>query len=193
MILISIVDLELYCCKFYDKDIEVKHTYFLIIPTDKDNTSIDINYNPNVQPINDAVKQWLRQSWYHHSVIEKYRLIQPKTVFPYQAKTPLKNCGQSGQRKVKTSAIHHYSSTSIMTRSNRRKNCKRVKKLIKKLRYDCFNLEKHYNENITKLHMQLLDKEYYLSSILDFMKGYYRSPWDTAVYRGFRNMCFDDN
>ena len=47
MILISIVDLELYCCKFYDKDIEVKHTYFLIIPTDEDNTSIDINYNPN--------------------------------------------------------------------------------------------------------------------------------------------------
>ena len=80
-----------------------------------------------------------------------------------------------------------------MTRSNRRKNCKRVKKLIKKLRDDCFNLEKHYKEKITKLHMQLLDKEYYLSSILDFMRVYYRSPWDTAVYRGFRNMCFDDN
>ena len=44
-----------------------------------------------------------------------------------------------------------------------------------------------------KLHIQILDKEYYLSSILDFMRGCYRSPWDTAVYRGFRNMCFDDN
>ena len=31
-------------------------------------------------------------------------------------------------------------------------------------------------KKITKLHMQLLDKEYYLSSILDFMRGYYRSP-----------------
>ena len=56
-----------------------------------------------------------------------------------------------------------------MTRSNRRKNCKIIKKLIKKLRDDCFNLEKHYKEKITKIHMQLLDKEYYLSSILDFM------------------------
>ena len=42
------IDLELYCCKFYDRDIHVKHTYFLVVPTDKDNTSIDINYNPNV-------------------------------------------------------------------------------------------------------------------------------------------------
>ena len=25
------IDLELYCCKFYDKNIHVKHTYFLII------------------------------------------------------------------------------------------------------------------------------------------------------------------
>ena len=69
-----------------------------------------------------------------------------------------------------------------MMRSNRRKNCKRVKKLIKKLRADCFNLKKHYKENITKLHIQLLDNQYYLSSILDFMKNYYHSPWDTAVY-----------
>ena len=28
------IDLELYCCKFYDEDIKVKHTYFLIIPAD---------------------------------------------------------------------------------------------------------------------------------------------------------------
>ena len=68
-----------------------------------------------------------------------------------------------------------------MTRSNRRKNYKRVKKLISK------NITK---KKITKLHLQLLDKEYYLSSILDFMKGYYHSPWDRAVYTGFRNMCF---
>ena len=80
-----------------------------------------------------------------------------------------------------------------MTRSNRRKNCKGVKKLIKKLRDDHFHLEKHYKEKITTLNIQLLDKEYYLNSILNFMKDYYRSPWDIAVYRGFRNMCFDDH
>lgn len=26
------VDLQLYCCKFYTKKIEVKHTYLLLIP-----------------------------------------------------------------------------------------------------------------------------------------------------------------
>ena len=84
------VDLELYCCKFYDKDIEVKHTYFLIIPTDKDNTSIDINYNPNVQPINEAVKRWTQQPWFHHSVIEKFHLIQPKRSLSVSGKHPFK-------------------------------------------------------------------------------------------------------
>ena len=54
-------------------------------------------------------------------------------------------------------------------------------------------ISKNIKEKITKLHMQLLDREYYLSSILNFMRGYYCSPWDTAVYRGFQNMCFDDN
>ena len=45
--------------------------------------------------------------------------------------------------------------------------------------------KKNYKEKITKLHIQLLGNQYYLSSILDFMKGYCHSPWDTAVYRGF--------
>lgn len=79
-----------------------------------------------------------------------------------------------------------------MTRSHRRTNYKKTKKLIKKLRDDRFHLEKHYQEKITTLTIQLLDKEYYLNSILNFMKDYYRSPWDTAVYRGFRNMCFNN-
>ena len=78
-----------------------------------------------------------------------------------------------------------------MTRSHRRKTYKKTKKLIKKLRDDRFHLEKHCKEQITMLNIQLLDKEYYLNCILNFMKNYYRSPWDTAVYRGFRNMCFD--
>ena len=60
-------------------------------------------------------------------------------------------------------------------RSNRKKNTKKSK-LIKKLKDDFFNLKKHYEQKITQLHIQLLDKEYYLSSILDFMNGYYHSP-----------------
>ena len=84
------MDLELYCCKFYDKNIHVKHTYFLIIPTDKDNTTIHINYDLDAQPNNETLKQWLQQSWYHHSVIEKYRLIQPKNSLPVSSKNPFK-------------------------------------------------------------------------------------------------------
>ena len=84
------LDLELYCCKFYDKDIEVKHTYFLIIPTDKDNTTIHINYDLDAQPSNETVKQWLQQPWYNHSVIEKYHLIQPKNSLPISSKNPFK-------------------------------------------------------------------------------------------------------
>ena len=72
-----------------------------------------------------------------------------------------------------------------------KKNTKKSK-LIKKLKDDFFNLKKHYEQKITQLHIQLLDKEYYLSSILDFMNGYYHSPWDRAVYTGFQNMCFED-
>ena len=30
------LNIEIFCRKFYNKDIEVKHTYFLIIPTDKE-------------------------------------------------------------------------------------------------------------------------------------------------------------
>ena len=79
-----------------------------------------------------------------------------------------------------------------MTRSNRKKKYKKIKKLSKKLKDDFFNLKKHYEQKITQLHIQLLDKEYYLNSILDFMNGYYHSPWDRAVYTGFQNMCFED-
>ena len=84
------LDLELYCCKFYDKNIHVKHTYFLIVPTDKDNTTIHFNYDLDAQPNNETVKQWLQQSWYHHSVIEKYHLIQPKHSLPVSSINPFK-------------------------------------------------------------------------------------------------------
>ena len=80
-----------------------------------------------------------------------------------------------------------------MTRSHKKKVRKKVKKLIKKLRDEYFHLKKQYEDKITKLHIQLLDKEYYINSILKFLKGYYHSPWDKAVYTGFRNMCFEDD
>ena len=51
------LDLELYYCKFYDKDIEVKHTYFLIIPADKDNTTINLTFDLDTQPTDETMKQ----------------------------------------------------------------------------------------------------------------------------------------
>ena len=76
------IDLELYRCKFYGTNNELQHTYFLVVPTDKNNASIDINYIPNVQPIDDAVKRWTQQPWFHRSEIEKFRLIYPKGTIP---------------------------------------------------------------------------------------------------------------
>ena len=51
------LDLELYYCKFYDKEIEVKHTYFLIIPADKDNTTINVTFDLDAQPTDETMKQ----------------------------------------------------------------------------------------------------------------------------------------
>ena len=81
-----------------------------------------------------------------------------------------------------------------ITRSNKRKLPKKVKKLIKKLRDDYINLKKEYEQKIAYLHIQLMDKEYYLNSILDFMNCNFRSPWDRAVYTGYERMCkfYDD-
>ena len=39
------IDLQIYCCEFYDKNIEVKHTYFLTIPGQKDNTTFRVNFD----------------------------------------------------------------------------------------------------------------------------------------------------
>ena len=90
MMMILILILNFTAVNSTTKDIEVKHTYFLIVPTDKDNTSIDINYNPNVQPINEAVKRWTQQPWFHRSEIEKFHLIQPKRSLPVSGKHPFK-------------------------------------------------------------------------------------------------------
>lgn len=80
-----------------------------------------------------------------------------------------------------------------MTRSNKKKSTKRVKKLIRKLKDECFNLKKHYEEKVTQLHLKLLDKEYYLNTILDFMNCNFRSTWDRAVYRRYHKMCYFDD
>ena len=84
------IDLELYRCKFYDKDNEVQHTYFLVVPTNKNNASIDINYIPNVQPIDDAVKRWTLQPWFHRFEIEKFQLIYPNGSIPASGIYPFK-------------------------------------------------------------------------------------------------------
>ena len=93
------LDLELYSCKFYDKNIHVKHTHFLIVPTDKDNTTIHVHYDLDVQPNNEAVKRWTQQPWYHHSIIEKYHLLQPKHSLPVSNKNPSKRLWTKWQKK----------------------------------------------------------------------------------------------
>ena len=80
-----------------------------------------------------------------------------------------------------------------MTRSNRKKTYKKVKKLIKKLRDECFNLKKRYEEKINQLELELWNKEYYITSILGYLSSICYNPWDRAVYTGFRKMCYDDN
>ena len=77
-----------------------------------------------------------------------------------------------------------------MTRSNRKKNYKRVKKLIKKLKDDYSNLKKHYEEKINEL--ELWNKEYYITSILRYLRSIPYNPWDTAIYSGFKRMCNKD-
>ena len=79
-----------------------------------------------------------------------------------------------------------------MTRSNRKKNHKRVKKLIKKLKDECCLAKKHYGEKINELEMELWNKRYYITSILGYLASISYNPWNRAVYRGFVNMCDDE-
>ena len=39
------VDLQLYCCKFYNQDVEVQHTYLLAIPGKNDSLTFRINFD----------------------------------------------------------------------------------------------------------------------------------------------------
>ena len=65
------IDLDLYCCKFYNNDIEIKHKYFLLIPTHKDDTTFRIIFDSNVNPSAETVKHWANQPQYPHCVVEK--------------------------------------------------------------------------------------------------------------------------
>ena len=76
-----------------------------------------------------------------------------------------------------------------MTRSNRKKNHKRVKKLIKKLKDECCHAKKHYEEKINALEMELWNKQYHITSILGYLASISYNPWDRDVYRGFAKMC----
>ena len=76
-----------------------------------------------------------------------------------------------------------------MTRSNRKKNHKRVKKLSKKLKDECCHAKKHYEEKINALEMELWNKQYHITSILGYLASISYNPWDRDVYRGFAKMC----
>ena len=77
----SSIDLQLYCCKFYNKEIEVKHPYLLFTPGQKDTTTFRINFDQTTEPNEETEKHWTSQ-WYHHCIIEKYHMIQPINTLP---------------------------------------------------------------------------------------------------------------
>ena len=58
-----------------------------------------------------------------------------------------------------------------MTRSNRKNNYKRVKKLIKKLKDECCLAKKLYEEKINELEMELWKKRYDITSILGYLSS----------------------
>ena len=74
-----------------------------------------------------------------------------------QSEIPLKDSGQGGFKK------------RTMTRSTEKKH-EKSKNIDKKLRDDNDSMKKEYDEKVAKLHIQLLDREYYINSILDYYK-----------------------
>ena len=84
------IDLELHCCKFYNEDIKVLHTYFLVIPEEKDTTSIEVQLDPSAEITEETIKPSTDQPWYHHCVIEKYHMTEPKNKLPVSKKNPFK-------------------------------------------------------------------------------------------------------
>ena len=64
------VDLEIHCCKFYNQDIQVQRTYFLVIPRD-DTISIEVQLDQSAEINEETIKPWTNQPWYHHCVVKK--------------------------------------------------------------------------------------------------------------------------
>ena len=51
------------------------------------------------------------------------------------------------------------------------------------------------SKNITKKkinELELWNKEYYITSILRYLRSISYNPWDTAIYRGFERMCNEE-
>ena len=90
------IDLDLYFCKFYNNDIEIKHTYFLLIPTQKDDTTFRIIFDSNVNPSTEFVKHWANQPQYPHCVVENFIWYKPSVNYQKTTTTHLKETGQSG-------------------------------------------------------------------------------------------------
>ena len=137
------IDLDLYCCKFYNNDIEIKHTYFLLIPTHKDDTTFRIIFDSNVNPSAETVKHWANQPQYPHCVVEKFHMVQTISKLPENNHNPFE---RNWTKWLQWQGV---------TRKN---SAKKVKKLIKKLRDEYFHLKKQYEDKFTKLHIQLLHK-----------------------------------
>ena len=83
------IDLQIYHCKFYNKDV-VKHTYFLIIPGQKDKKTFRVNFDQTAEPNEQIVKHWINQPWYNHTITDKYHMIQPTNSLPVSKTNPFK-------------------------------------------------------------------------------------------------------
>ena len=83
------IDLQLYFCKFYNEEVEVKHTYSLLIPGQRDTTTFRINFDQTAEPNEETVKHWTSQPWYQHCIIEKYHMLQPPKRLPESNKNLL--------------------------------------------------------------------------------------------------------
>ena len=47
-------------------------------------------------------------------------------------------------------------------------------------------------KKINKLELELWNKEYYIRSIISFLRDISHNPWDKAIYSGFERMCNEE-
>ena len=68
------VHLEIHCCKFYNQDIQVQHTYFLVIPRD-DTISIEVQLDQSAEINEEKINALEMELWnkqYHITSILGY-------------------------------------------------------------------------------------------------------------------------